>query len=113
MSAREIITDWLRTHTRFSCGTAADELIAALRAAGMDIVAQGEDHKPTWDRALERGATHLTQIEDAMWQRCEVVREAVKNEVTAQERNDAVTAWCFGKAADAIRSLKDTGGERG
>ena len=53
----------------------------------------------------ERGrcAKHLDQIAQAMWERCERKRPENPWEVGEGEKEDAVTAWCFDKAAAAIR----------
>ena len=55
--------------------------------------------------ALEEAAKHLSEIANAMWERCEVQRPADPTEISHGEKEDATTAWCFDKAAAAIRAL--------
>ncbi|PWJ81533.1 hypothetical protein C7441_11065 [Pseudaminobacter salicylatoxidans] len=55
--------------------------------------------------ALEEAAKHLSEIANAMWERCEVQRPADPTEISRGEKEDATTAWCFDKAAAAIRAL--------
>lgn len=54
---------------------------------------------------MKRAATHLGSIADAMWERCETHRPAeLWSGPGVGEKDDAVTAWCFERAAAAILS---------
>ncbi len=57
------------------------------------------------ERMRERCAHHLSEVAQAMWDRCETKRSATVD-VADGEKEDATTAWCFDKAAEAIRNLE-------
>ncbi|WP_166015697.1 hypothetical protein [Chelativorans oligotrophicus] len=103
MSAREIIQQAVVRCNQFCDQTYASAVLNELAAAGYRLVAPGELD----DETLERAVVHLLEISQAMWDRAETKRPADGWERPPEgEKDDAVTAWCFEKAANAIRPLK-------
>ncbi len=79
--------------------------LVALRTEGSTLEALLAE---TRKKALEEAAAHLMQVSDAMWERCETQRPTESwARPPAAEKEDAVTAWCFQRAADAIRALAE------
>lgn len=100
--AREIIAKQVRWGEvdRVSAEV-ADNVMAALHTAGSRILGPDEVDRVT----LEKAAMHLSEIAQAMWDRCETKRPDDPSQIGEGEEEDATTAWCFDRAAEAVRAL--------
>lgn len=110
MSARDVIANFFpayydRTHLFDADFEDADAIIAHLTAAGYVILPAAEI-EAIRDKALEEAAAHLAEVAQAMWDRCESKRIPNSSDIGEGEEEDAATAWCFDKAAEAVRALK-------
>lgn len=102
MTPREVIAAKLPTAHR---KVWADEIIESLGAAGYVILPAAEA-QAIRDKTLEEAAAHLAEVAQAMWDRCESKRIPNSSDIGEGEKEDATTAWCFDKAAEAVRALK-------
>lgn len=59
------------------------------------------------NQAFEEAAQHLKALSDTYYERGESRRDDPFEPVVEGEKEDAVTGYCFGQAADAIRAMKD------
>jgi len=102
MSARDIIEQKLALWGHYDGASMAEALLKLLTKSGYRIIGPDALDPVT----VERCAAHLTDVAAAMWERTETHRgdEPFSNPTNAG-REDATTAYCLDKAAEAIRAL--------